>query len=80
MHTRENIIHLLAKHHQRATYSALAGLLGMVPRSVMSGLPKDSKNSWIVAKENGLPSGYSTEAIDSRLSNSGKVIETVEEL
>ncbi len=78
--TREEIIERFAKNRQRATYGALAGLIGRQAIGVMIGLPKDKKNSWIVAKKNGLPTGYKTEDIDSRLAASRKVIDSSDEL
>ena len=80
MKTREEIIERLAKHRQRATYGALAGMIDRQAIGVMNGLPKDKKNSWIVAKKNGLPTGFNTEDIDSHLLNSSKVIKSPDEL
>ena len=80
MKTREEVIARLAKHRQRATYGALAGLTGVTAIGIMIGLPKDKQNSWVVAKTSGLPTGYRTEEIDPRLASSPKVIESAEEL
>ena len=80
MKTREEIIERLAKHRQRATYGALAGLIDRHAIGVMNGLSKDKRNSWIVAKNNGLPTGYNTEEIDSRLASSSNVIDSSDEL
>ena len=54
----KHVLDLLNQHHQRATYGAVAGLLGKAPRSLMQGLPRDWRHSWIVNKESGLPSEY----------------------
>jgi len=70
----------LHKRGQRATYSAVGGVVGRPARSVMQGQPKTARNSWVVAKENGLPTGYTTADIDPRLSTSGKPLATPEEL
>lgn len=53
------IIEKLDEKHQRATYGAVAGIVGLLARSVMSGKPRIHKNSWVVAKANHLPTGYS---------------------
>ena len=80
MKTREEIIERLARHRQRATYGALAELFGRSAIGVMNGLPKGKKNSWVVAKSSGLPTGYKTEEIDSDLATSTKVIDSTGEL
>ena len=80
MQTREEIIERLAKHRQRATYGALAGMVGRQAIGVMNGLPKDKKNSWIVAKKNGLPTGFNDEDIDPHLANSVNLIKSTDEL
>ena len=43
------IIEHLARHRQRATYGALAGLVGGVARSVMGRHPRTPRNSWVVS-------------------------------
>ena len=58
MYFLEDIIDSLDRHHQRATFEAVAGLGGMPPLSVMSREIKRQKNSWVVSKRNGLPTGY----------------------
>ena len=58
MYLLEDVIDRLDRHHQRATYEAVAGLVGTPPLSVMSGEIKRQRNSWVVSKKNGLPTGY----------------------
>jgi hypothetical protein len=52
------IAELLDRYHQRATYGALAELLGTSPRSVMQGYKRNWRHSWIVNQNDGLPSEY----------------------
>jgi predicted RNase H-like nuclease len=64
--TLPKIASLLNQHHQRATYGAVAGLLGVLPRGVMNGRSKSPEYSWIVAasgSEKGRPTGYETNQI-----------------
>jgi hypothetical protein len=75
-----DIIAILARYRQRATYGALAGIVGGLPRSVMSGLPKTPENSWIVAAASGLPTGYSAHELDAELQSRSNVISTADEL
>jgi len=42
-------------YHERATYGAVAGLLGVPPLSVMRGRPRDWRHSWVVNAETGWP-------------------------
>lgn len=55
----KQIIAVLDKHMQRATYGAVADVVGLQAQSVMNGKPKDHKHSWVVTKTTGLPTGYS---------------------
>ncbi len=48
----------LNRRKQRATYGAVAGVLGLAPRSLMSGQSKSRVYSWIVAANSGRPTGY----------------------
>jgi hypothetical protein len=56
--TRHAILEQLDRLHQRATYGALAGVLGKTPRSVMQGLLRNWCHSWIVNQDTGEPSEY----------------------
>src|SRR5205823_13594430 len=75
-------------HCQRATYGAVAGILGVVPRGVMNGRPKSSEYSWIVAATGpgqGMPTGYSEHQIHPEClrqvrERRGGVIDRAEEL
>lgn len=79
-HTTQEIIARLARHRQRATYGALAGVVGGLPRSVMSGLPKTRENSWIVAAATGLPTGYTAGEMAPELSWRDEIIATPDAL
>lgn len=74
------IIERLAQHRQRATYGALGDLVGLNARSVMHGLPKDSRNAWIVSKATGLPTGYTTDEMGDWLHASPDLLDTADAL
>lgn len=81
------IVSQLDQHCQRATYGAVAKLLGVLPRGVMNGRPKSPEYSWIVAAsgpQRGWPTGYSVEDIHPdclrQIRGSGSVIEDPEHL
>lgn len=65
----DGIVHQLDAHNQRATYKAVAELVGVLPRGLMSGRPKSPLYSWVVAATNGshsrrgFPTGYSVNQI-----------------
>ena len=65
----DGIVHQLDVHKQRATYGAVAELVGVLPRGLMSGRPKTPRYSWVVAATNGsdsrrgFPTGYSVNQI-----------------
>src|SRR6516164_7190510 len=65
----DGIVAQLDAHKQRATYKAVAELVGVLPRGLMSGRPKSFPNSWIVAgssgsdSKRGSPTGYTTNQI-----------------
>jgi hypothetical protein len=52
------IVDRLNEFHQRATYGAVAALVGKTPRNVMQGLKKGWRYSWVVNQETGEPSEY----------------------
>lgn len=78
--TLDNILDALDRHHQRATYGAVAGLLGVPARSVMSGRARDWRHSWVVKAETGWPSGYSAHEVHPELEERGAVLAGVKEL
>ena len=73
MWTLNDIVRLLNKHHQRATYGAVAGVLGVSARGIMNGRTPCDQDSWIVAKttsrktgsRRGWPTGYTDAQIHS---------------
>jgi len=76
----DQIVDLLDQHAQRATYGAVARLVGHSPRSLLKGRDRGRKYSWIVNRDTGLPTGYTPEQIDPRLPDSGPVLGTDAEL
>lgn len=78
--TVKSIVALLSKHHQRATYGAVAGVLGKAPRSVMQGYPRNWLHSWVVSEEDGRPSGYPEPMIDHHLEERSHILRTPQEL
>ena len=57
-YTVDSILDQLDRFHQRATYGAVAGVVGSSARSLMSGRQRNQRSSWIVNRKDGKPSGY----------------------
>jgi hypothetical protein len=63
----DGIVAQLNARKQRATYAAVAFLVGALPRGLMSGRPRSYADSWIVAASGpapGWPTGYAVHQID----------------
>lgn len=61
------IVARLHARKQRASYGAFADLLGVLPRGLMTGLPKCPAFSWVVAgtgPERGRPTDYNESQLD----------------
>ena len=79
-HHLDGILAALNQHQQRATYSAVAALVGQTPRLLMHGRPREQNNSWIVSKTTGRPTGYPDAAVHPQLTANETILKTREEL
>ncbi|MEO8623472.1 MAG: hypothetical protein ABI625_20515 [bacterium] len=79
-HTLDEILDALDGMHQRATYGAVAAVVGRSPRTLMKGRERDQRHSWVVGRHSGRPTGYETEQLHPDLTVTDLVIETREEL
>ena len=77
---RDRVLETLNKHRQRATYSAVGDLVGLHALSVMQGLTKGPRYSWVVSRQTGLPTGYAESEIDPDLRLHPKVLKSRTEL
>jgi hypothetical protein len=78
--TLDSIIDILNRHQQRATYSAVAALLGQSPRLLMHKHPRAQQNSWIVSRSTGRPTGYTDADTHPQLTVNQAVLSTRDEL
>ena len=77
----EQILEALQASRVRATYGAVAGVLGVPAVAVGRMLgEKRPLASWVVSKSTGLPSGYSAVESHSALTSNPRILETAEEL
>jgi hypothetical protein len=77
---RNQIIQMLAENSQRATYGALASLVGGPARSVMAGLEPTPDRSFIVNKRTGWPSSYGEPEVSPFLLDNPQVLSHGDEL
>ena len=76
----DQILDALNAHRQRATYGAVAAVLGAAPRTLMSGRDRDQRHSWVVSRKTGQPTGYEPDQIHPELQAVPHVIEARDEL
>ena len=76
----DGILAALDHHQQRATYSAVAALLGRSPRLLMNGRTRERGSSWIVSKSTGKPTGYADTDLHPQLTATENILSTREEL
>ena len=78
--TLDGILDTLEHSRQRATYGAVASLLGKTPRALMRGRERAQHHSWIVNRNNGLPTGYDEALLHPELAQNAHIIDSLEEL
>lgn len=78
--TLDEILDALDQARQRATYGAVASLLNISPRMLMSGRERDQRHSWVVNRTTGQPTGYDAELLHPELECHEHVIGTRVEL
>jgi hypothetical protein len=64
---RAQIVARLHLHQQAASYGAVAGLVGGLPRTVMFKLRRNQANSWVVNRRTQLPTHYTAQERDPHL-------------
>jgi hypothetical protein len=80
MHTLDEILEQLHRHHQRATYGAVASVVGRAPRSLMKGRQRAPEYSWVVSSASAMPTGYADEEKHPALNERDEVLTTQEAL
>ena len=78
--TLDQVLDALEHARQRATYGAVASLLGRTPRTLMRGRTRDRHHSWIVNRNSGKPTGYADEELHPELESNKQIIDTPIEL
>lgn len=78
--TLDQILDELDAARQRATYGAVAAVVGASPRALMSGRERNQRHSWVVNLKSGRPTDYADELIHPQLSSSATIIKTKDDL
>jgi hypothetical protein len=63
----DDILDLLNRYHQRATYGAVGGIINRHPKFVMQDRPRNHLHSWVVNQDTGLPTRYSEDEMHPAL-------------
>jgi hypothetical protein len=68
----DEILDTLQQARQRATYGAVAAIVGSSPRTLMAGRDRDMRHSWVVSRRSGQPTATKrTRCIRSSCAASG---------
>jgi len=78
--TLDSILDALDTARQRATYGAVAAVVGVSPRALMSGRERNQRHSWVVNLKSGLPTDYSAELMHGELTANAMIIRTKDDL
>ena len=76
----DRVLEVLDKHSQRATYGAVAEVVGRLPINVMRGRDRTPRHSWVVSKKTGKPSNYQSAELHPQLTTNEHVIHDADEL
>jgi len=72
----EAVVDFLDRRQLRATYGAVAEVVGRPATFLMSGIPRAPRYSWIVNQKTLLPTGYTEEQCHSALTKKSLVLRT----
>ena len=76
----DQILDALDQGRQRATYGAVAAVLGTSPRTLMQGRERDQRHSWVVNRNTGEPTGYAPEQLHPALRERPEIFQSKDEL
>ena len=72
----DRILDVLDQQRQRATYGAVAAVLDLSPRGLMTGRDRDQRSSWVVSKATGMPTGYKPDEMHPDLTHRAEILST----
>lgn len=74
------LLHRLQDARTRATYGAVAGVVGGTAQSVMKGRPRNPLHSWVVNKQTKRPTHYVGAEHHPNLFENARVIQSADDL
>lgn len=78
--TMDQILDALNSAQQRATYGAVAAIVGVSPRVLMKGRERNQRHSWIVNLKSGLPTDYAAELVHPDLMANATILKTRDDI
>ena len=79
-YTIDSIVDQLDRFRQRATYGAVAALVNRSPRNLMDKRSRSQRDSWVVSRQNGMPTGYEPEQLHPEITSRETILSTREAL
>lgn len=76
----DDVLDLLVRYHQRATYGAVGGVVETPAAFLMRDRPRNPRHSWVVNAETLLPTGYVENEMDPSLREREAVISSASAL
>jgi hypothetical protein len=76
----DSITEQLDRFRQRATYGAVAAVLGRSPRNLMSGRSRRQRDSWIVSNKDGMPTGYEPDQVHPEIQSREVILRSGQDL
>ncbi|HXV16112.1 MAG TPA: hypothetical protein VD758_04995, partial [Gemmatimonadaceae bacterium] len=65
---------------QRATYGAVAAVMNRSPRNLMDKRSRSQRDSWVVSRQTGMPTGYEPEQLHPEITSRETILSTREAL
>jgi hypothetical protein len=79
-YTIDSIVDQLDRFRQRATYGAVAAVVNRSPRNLMDKRSRSQRDSWVVSRQSGMPTGYEPEQLHPEITSRETILSTREAL
>lgn len=79
-YTIDGIVDQLDRFRQRATYGAVAAVVNRSPRNLMDKRSRSQRDSWVVSRQSGMPTGYEPEQLHPEITSRETILSTREAL
>ena len=79
-HSLDSIVDQLDRYRQRATYGAVAAVLNRPPRNLMAGRTRSQRDSWVVSRNDGMPTGYDPDKVHPEIKSREQILSSGQDL